>query len=144
MKIDGVHHRSIWLSDDGWSVRIFDQRQLPWRVEIAELTTVEAAARAIKEMWTRGAPLIGATAAYGLALGLRADASDTALERDYKTLLATRKRTSNQFDGIQAKYSRVILIIGVEMRKVMRLANFHVHANDDPKKAAEFRHWRSQ
>ena len=95
MKIDGIHHRSIWLSDDGWSVRIFDQRQLPWRVEIAELTTVEAAARAIKEMWTRGAPLIGATAAYGLALGLRADASDTALERDYKTLLATRPTAVN-------------------------------------------------
>ncbi len=43
MKIDGVHHRSIWLSDNGWSVRIFDQRQLPWRVEIAELATVETA-----------------------------------------------------------------------------------------------------
>jgi methylthioribose-1-phosphate isomerase len=95
VKIDGVHHRSIWLSDDGWSVQIFDQRQLPWRVEIAELTTVEAAARAIKEMWTRGAPLIGATAAYGLALGLRSDASDTALERDYKTLLATRPTAVN-------------------------------------------------
>ena len=95
MKIDGVHHRSIWLSDNGWSVRIFDQRQLPWRVEIAELTTVAAAARAIKEMWTRGAPLIGATAAYGIALGLRADASDAALERDYKTLLATRPTAVN-------------------------------------------------
>jgi methylthioribose-1-phosphate isomerase len=95
VKIDGVHHRSIWLSDDGWSVRIFDQRQLPWRVEIAELTTVESAARAIKEMWTRGAPLIGATAAYGVALGLRADASDAALERDYKTLLATRPTAVN-------------------------------------------------
>ena len=95
MKIDGVHHRSIWLSDNGWSVRILDQRQLPWRVEIAELTSVEAAARAIKEMWTRGAPLIGATAAYGIALGLRADASDPALERDYKTLLATRPTAVN-------------------------------------------------
>src|SRR5215475_16160795 len=95
MKIDGVHYRSIWLSDDGWSVRIFDQRQLPWRVEIAELTSVEAAARAIKEMWTRGAPLIGATAAYGLCLGLRADASDAALERNYATLLATRPTAVN-------------------------------------------------
>ena len=95
MKIDGVHHRSIWLSEDGWSVRIFDQRQMPWRVEIAELTTVAAAARAIKEMWTRGAPLIGATAAYGLCLGLRADSSDTALERDYQTLLATRPTAVN-------------------------------------------------
>ena len=95
MKIDGVHYRSIWLSDNGWSVRIFDQRQLPWRVEIAELTSVEAAARAIKDMWTRGAPLIGATAAYGLCLGLRVDSSDTALERDYNTLLATRPTAIN-------------------------------------------------
>jgi len=95
MKIDGVHYRSIWLSDNGWSVRIFDQRQLPWRVEIAELTSVEMAARAIKEMWTRGAPLIGATAAYGLCLGLRVDASDAALETNYKILLATRPTAVN-------------------------------------------------
>ncbi len=95
MKINGVHFRSIWLSDNGWSVRILDQRQLPWRVEIAELTTAEAAARAIKEMWTRGAPLIGATAAYGLCLGLRADPSDAALESNYKALLATRPTAVN-------------------------------------------------
>jgi methylthioribose-1-phosphate isomerase len=95
VKIDGVHHRSIWLSENGWAVRILDQRQLPWRVEIAELTTVEAAARAIKEMWTRGAPLIGTTAAYGISLGLRADSSDSALERDYQTLLATRPTAVN-------------------------------------------------
>ena len=95
MKINGVHHRSIWLSDNGWSVRIIDQRQLPWRVEVAELTTSEMAARAIKEMWTRGAPLIGATAAYGLCLGLRADASDIALENNYRALLATRPTAVN-------------------------------------------------
>jgi methylthioribose-1-phosphate isomerase len=95
MKINGVHHRSIWLSDNGWSVRIFDQRQLPWRVEIAELTTLEMAARAIREMWTRGAPLIGATAAYGLCLGLRADPSDIALENNYRALLATRPTAVN-------------------------------------------------
>ena len=95
MKIDGVHYRSIWLSDNGWSVRIFDQRQLPWRVEIAELTSVETAASAIKDMWTRGAPLIGATAAYGLCLGLRVDASDPALERDYQSLLGTRPTAVN-------------------------------------------------
>jgi methylthioribose-1-phosphate isomerase len=95
MKIDGVHYRSIWLSDNGWSVRIFDQRKLPWRVEITELTSVEMAARAIKEMWTRGAPLIGATAAYGLCLGLRVDASDAALESNYEALLATRPTAVN-------------------------------------------------
>jgi methylthioribose-1-phosphate isomerase len=95
MRIDGVHYRSIWLSDNGWSVRIFDQRQLPWRVEIAELTSVEMATRAIKEMWTRGAPLIGATAAYGMCLGLRVDASDAALESYYRVLLATRPTAVN-------------------------------------------------
>src|SRR5689334_17761654 len=95
MKIDGVHYRSIWLGENGWSARIFDQRQLPWRVEIAELTSVDMAARAIKEMWTRGAPLIGATAAYGMCLGLRIDASDTALENNYRVLLATRPTAVN-------------------------------------------------
>jgi methylthioribose-1-phosphate isomerase len=112
VKIDGVHQRSIWLSDDGWSVRIFDQRQLPWRVEIAQLTTVQAAARAIKEMWTRGAPLIGATAAYGLALGLRADASDAALERNYKTLLATRPTAVNLRWALERMKSAVASLQG--------------------------------
>jgi len=95
MKIDGTHYRSIWLSENGWSVRIFDQRQLPWRIETVELTSVETAARAIKEMWTRGAPLIGATAAYGLSLALRADPSDASLETNYKLLLATRPTAVN-------------------------------------------------
>jgi methylthioribose-1-phosphate isomerase len=95
VKIDGIQHRSIWLSDNGWSVKIFDQRQMPWRVEVAELTSVAAAAQAIKEMWTRGAPLIGATAAYGLCLGLRVDSSDAALERDYQSLMSTRPTAVN-------------------------------------------------
>jgi methylthioribose-1-phosphate isomerase len=95
MRINGTHYRSIWLSDNGWSVRIFDQRQLPWRAEIVELTSVDMAARAIKEMWTRGAPLIGATAAYGLSLALRADPSDASLETHYKTLLETRPTAVN-------------------------------------------------
>src|SRR5690348_1098872 len=114
MKIDGVHYRSIWLSDNGWSVRIFDQRQLPWRVEIAELTSVETAARAIKEMWTRGAPLIGATAAYGLCLGLRVDASDEALETNYKILLATRPTAVNLRWALDRMKGTVIALRGAE------------------------------
>src|SRR5205814_7996272 len=51
--------------------------------------------RAIKSMQVRGAPLIGATAAYGVALALRADASDEALERAYATLIATRPTAIN-------------------------------------------------
>src|SRR3569833_3364859 len=64
-------------------------------MEIAELTTLEMAARAIKEMCTRGAPLIGATAAYGLCLGLRADSSDISLDNNYRVLLATRPTAVN-------------------------------------------------
>lgn len=95
MKIDGVSYRSIWLAEDGWSVHIFDQRQLPWRIEIVTLQTVNDAARAIKEMWTRGAPLLAMTAAYGLCLALRVDASDRALEVAYQQLLITRPTAVN-------------------------------------------------
>ena len=57
MKIDGVAYRSVWVDDDGWSVRIFDQTKLPWTVEILRLTDVAATAHAIRSMQVRGAPL---------------------------------------------------------------------------------------
>ncbi len=86
MKIGGVHYRSIAVTDNGWSVRIIDQRKLPWRLEWVELTSADMAAEAIRDMWTRGAPLIGATAAYGLAMALRADPSDASLELGLHTI----------------------------------------------------------
>ena len=95
MKIDGKPTRTIWLDSDGASVGIIDQTLLPHRFVTARLTTLEDAARAIKTMQVRGAPLIGAAAAYGLWLALRADASDEALERAYATLLATRPTAIN-------------------------------------------------
>lgn len=79
MRINGTPHRTIWLNEDGWSVDIIDQTKLPHELKIANLRTVEDAARAIKDMLVRGAPLIGATAAYGLCLGLRQDQSDAAM-----------------------------------------------------------------
>jgi methylthioribose-1-phosphate isomerase len=75
MKIDGVPYRSVWLDQDGWSVRIFDQTRLPWEVIQLSLTTWQEAAHAIRTMQVRGAPLIGAVAAYGVALAMRADAA---------------------------------------------------------------------
>lgn len=95
MKIGGTHYRSISVADNGWSVRIMDQRKLPWAVEWVELTSAEMAATAISEMWTRGAPLIGATAAYGLCMALRADASDASLDAAHDRLLATRPTAIN-------------------------------------------------
>ena len=95
MKVDGKPWRTIWLEPDGWSVGIIDQTALPHRFVTARLTTLEEAAQAIRAMRVRGAPLIGATAAYGLCLALRGDASDETLERAYAILLATRPTAIN-------------------------------------------------
>lgn len=95
MKIGGTSYRSIWLNENGWSVHIFDQRKLPWALEIVALKTPQDAALAIKEMWTRGAPLLAMTGAYGLALAMREDASDENLDSAYGMLLATRPTAIN-------------------------------------------------
>ena len=81
MKVDGRHFRSIWVEPDGWSVGAIDQRRLPHEFVVAEIADCDAAADAIRSMLVRGAPLIGATAAYGVALAMRADGSDAALDR---------------------------------------------------------------
>ena len=95
MKIDGKPYRTIWVANDGWSVEIIDQTLLPHRFETLRLTTADQAAHAIKSMQVRGAPLIGATAAYGIALAMRADTSDEALEKTHAMLLATRPTAIN-------------------------------------------------
>ncbi|HET6307315.1 MAG TPA: S-methyl-5-thioribose-1-phosphate isomerase [Rhodopila sp.] len=96
MKIDGIAYRSVWLdAEDRWSVHILDQTRLPWSLEVLRLTTRDEAAHAIRSMQTRGAPLIGAVAAYGLCLALRADASTEAMERDAALLNATRPTAVN-------------------------------------------------
>ena len=95
MKVGGRAYRSISLAEDGWAVEIVDQTRLPHGFVTRRLETLEAAATAIRDMWVRGAPLIGATAAYGLALALRADASDANLTRAAETLIATRPTAVN-------------------------------------------------
>jgi methylthioribose-1-phosphate isomerase len=95
MKIHGRHYRTIWVREDGWSVEVIDQTKLPFAFATMWIATVDEAAEAIKTMVVRGAPLIGATAAYGICLALRADASDEAQERAYHTLLKTRPTAVN-------------------------------------------------
>ena len=95
MKVDGKPTRTIWLEPDGWSVGVIDQTALPHRYVTARLTSLAEAAHAIRAMVIRGAPLIGAAAAYGMCLALREDASDEALERAYATLLAARPTAIN-------------------------------------------------
>ncbi len=95
MLVDGVAHRTIWLVDDGETVEIIDQTKLPHLFEIISLTSVLEAARAIKSMQVRGAPLIGATAAYGVALAMRAGTDDSALDDACDLLAATRPTAVN-------------------------------------------------
>jgi methylthioribose-1-phosphate isomerase len=95
VKVDGRHFRSIWLEPDGWSVGAIDQRRLPHEFVIARIETAEAAADAIRTMLVRGAPLIGATAAYGMALAVRDDRSDAGIDRAYQLLIATRPTAIN-------------------------------------------------
>jgi len=95
MKVDGKPMRTIWLEPDGWSVGIIDQTALPHRFVTARLTTLDQAAHAIRAMLVRGAPLIGAAAAYGVCLAVRADTSDDALDRAFATLIATRPTAVN-------------------------------------------------
>src|SRR6195952_699658 len=95
MKVDGRHFRSIWLESDGWSVGAIDQRRLPHEFVIARLETDGAAAEAIRTMLVRGAPLIGATAAYGMALAVRDDRSDAGIDCAYQLLIATRPTAIN-------------------------------------------------
>ena len=95
MKIDGKEMRTIWVESDGAGIGIIDQTLLPHRFATARLTTLDDAVRAIKTMQVRGAPLIGAAAAYGVWLALRADASDENLERAYGALLAARPTAIN-------------------------------------------------
>src|SRR5215472_3669025 len=95
MKVDGKETRTIWVEADGHSVGIIDQTLLPHRYATVTLTSLADAARAIAAMQVRGAPLIGAAAAYGMCLALSADASDEAIERAYAELLATRPTAIN-------------------------------------------------
>ena len=90
MRVDGKRYRTIWLAADGESVEIIDQTLLPHRFATSSLSSVDDAARAIRTMQVRGAPLIGAAAAYGVALAMREDPSDEALDRACDMLLKTR------------------------------------------------------
>ncbi|WP_249692948.1 S-methyl-5-thioribose-1-phosphate isomerase [Stappia sp. WLB 29] len=107
MKIDGVAHRSIWPAEHGRSVHIIDQTRLPHDFVTTELATPEAAATAIRDMWVRGAPLIGATAAYGLAMALARDPSDAGLAQAAAMLAATRPTAINLRWALDAVTARV-------------------------------------
>jgi methylthioribose-1-phosphate isomerase len=95
MNVDGKHYRTIWPARDGWQVVIIDQTLLPYEFKEVQLASLQDAAQAIAEMLVRGAPLIGATTAYGVALAMHANSSDANLDQACEQLLQTRPTAVN-------------------------------------------------
>jgi len=95
VKVNGTPYRSLWWDDAQSALKIIDQRWLPHEFRIEQLDTVDDYCQAIKGMHVRGAPLIGATAAYGMALATRIDPSDESLDRAWDVLHETRPTAIN-------------------------------------------------
>ncbi len=95
MKVDGTPYRTIWLGADGTTVQVIDQTLLPHQFVVREWRTMEDAERGIRTMIVRGAPLIGAAAAYGMALAMASDASDAMLTQAYTVLMSSRPTAVN-------------------------------------------------
>lgn len=135
MKIHGRAYRTIWVAPDGWSVVVIDQTQLPFAFATRPLTSLDDAAHAIKSMVVRGAPLIGATAAYGLCMALRQDASDAALSQAYDLLLATRPTAINLKWALDQMVEAVRPVavgqrVGVAYARAARLCDDDVATNE--------------
>ena len=95
MNIGDKHYRSVWVAEDNRTVEVLNQSKLPFSLAVLQLKTCDDAARAIEEMLIRGAPLIGAVAAYGIALAMTEDTSDAYLQQAYDTLIITRPTAIN-------------------------------------------------
>jgi methylthioribose-1-phosphate isomerase len=131
MKINGTPYRSIWLDeDDHWTVRIIDQTKLPWSVEILRLSQAREAAHAIRTMQTRGAPLIGAVAAYGMALAVRENPATEAMERAASMLAETRPTAVNLRWALDRMLARLRPLRAAD-RKLAAYAEARAIADED-------------
>src|SRR5829696_8931973 len=120
MKIEGRHYRTIW-PDRNSGVIVIDQTKLPFAFELKRLETTADAAEAIRAMIVRGAPLIGATAAYGVALAMRAGAADANLDESGRVLGATRPTAVNLHWALQ-RMARVLRPIAPRERSARAFA----------------------
>ena len=95
MKVAGVHRRSLWPAPGNTALFVIDQRHLPHRLVVARLASLAEVRTAIADMWVRGAPLIGATAAYGMALQCAVAADDESLRAAQTELDSARPTAVN-------------------------------------------------
>jgi len=128
MKVGDRHFRSIWT--EGGAVRIIDQTRLPHEFVVVTLETLGQAATAIRDMWVRGAPLIGATAAYGVAIAMRDDPSDSGLARAHATLIETRPTAVNLRWALE-EMARVLFPLPASERAALAMARAGEIADDD-------------
>jgi len=130
MNVNGRPTRTIWLNGDGWAVDIIDQTRFPHLFEAVTLRSSEEAATAIRDMLVRGAPLIGVTAAYGMALAMRNDPSDRSLSESYALLAATRPTAINLRWALD-EMMRVLKPLRPEARALLAYARAAEIANED-------------
>lgn len=107
MRVDGRPMRTLWPAAGRDALQVIDQRQLPHRLVVETLRDADAVARAIREMWVRGAPLIGASAAYGLALQCGVDAGDRAVESAAARLRRSRPTAVNLMWALDRMLARL-------------------------------------
>src|SRR5712692_7373552 len=130
MKVAGRAMRTIWLAADRRTVEIIDQTRLPHELVIIPLARLDDAARAIRDMQVRGAPLIGATAAYGMVLAMAEDPSDRGIETAAATLAATRPTAVNLAWAV-AEMRRTLAELPPERRRAAALARAGAIAEED-------------
>jgi methylthioribose-1-phosphate isomerase len=131
MKIHGRATRTIWEAPDGsGEVEILDQTRLPFEIEVVRLRTLDDAVRAIADMQVRGAPLIGAAAAYGVALAMRADVSEAALATALRRLAAARPTAVNLAWAL-ARMKDVLAGLPPEARAQAAFAEARAVADED-------------
>ena len=119
MKIEGKEYRTIWFDKKNQTVKIIDQTKLPHKFIIKDLKTVKDAVNAIKNMEVRGAPLIGATAAYGLVLSILENNDKSFLKKSSEDLINSRPTAINlkwAVDRMMKKLS------GVNSKEILNLA----------------------
>jgi len=119
---NGINDRPIWLDKDEQRIKIIDQRRLPHEYVVVDLNTVEDTIRAIKDMYVRGAPLIGVTAAYGIYLATLNDptgrVSKAYLENEGNRLKAARPTAVNLAWAVDRVVSQVVKVSTAEKKMI--------------------------
>ena len=122
MKIEGKEHRTIWFENN--VVKIIDQTKLPHQFVIKDLKTVREAINAIKTMEVRGAPLIGATAAYGLVLAILENNDQSFLKKSAIELINSRPTAINLKWAVDRMMNK---ISGLNSNKILDIAINEAH-----------------